>query len=81
MNNKAFENSYTVLYNIFKNKAYSNIELNKMLESIEENDDKSLITKLVYGVLETNIELEYIIRQFAGRVPRLPTYIIVKIGA
>lgn len=79
--NKYFLNSYNVLFNIFKNNAYSNIELNNMLEDLADEKDKPLITRLVYGVLETNIELEYIIGQFASKKPKLATYIILKMGA
>jgi 16S rRNA (cytosine967-C5)-methyltransferase len=68
------------LFNIFKNKAYSTIELNKQLEENVEAEDKALVTRIVYGVLENNLQLEYVIGQFAKRRPTLNTYIILKMG-
>ena len=81
MKNKYFLNSYKVLYNIFSKEAYSQIELNRMLNSLEEGEDKALITKIVYGVLENNLQLEYYLSKFVKKRPKLPTYIILKIGA
>jgi 16S rRNA (cytosine967-C5)-methyltransferase len=78
--NKYFLNSYKVLYNIFKNEAYSQIELNKMLNTLESKEDKALITKIVYGVLENNLQLEYYLSAFVAKVPRIATNIILKIG-
>ena len=58
MKNKYFLNSYKVLYNIFSKEAYSQIELNKMLTSLNEDEDKALITKIIYGVLTNKLKIE-----------------------
>lgn len=76
--NRAFNASWKCLDKIFSDKAFSGIELNNTLSSVMPQD-KALITKIVYGVLDTNIELEYIIDAYAQKVK--PTiYTLLKIG-
>ena len=69
---------YKALHNIYKNGAYSNIEINKQLSSVKE--DKELITKIVYGTVENDIKLDYIISSLAPKVKDLPVKIVLKIG-
>ncbi len=69
---------FNALNNIYKNGAYSNIELNKQLSNIK--GDKQLITKIVYGTIENDIKLEYIIKSLAPKVKDLPVKIVLKIG-
>ncbi|HPG92537.1 MAG TPA: 16S rRNA (cytosine(967)-C(5))-methyltransferase RsmB [Clostridia bacterium] len=76
--NVAFIKSYKCLDNIFRKGAYSSIELNEtLLDSAEK--DRPLITKIVYGVLDKNITLEYEIKLYAQKIKPavLP---ILKIG-
>ena len=65
--NACFLTSYKVLDEVMSGGAFSSIQLNKRL-LFAKNADRALITKLVYGVLEKNIELEYVIGQFAKKL-------------
>lgn len=69
---------FNALNNIYKDGAYSNIELNKQLSNIKQ--DKALITKIVYGTIENDIKLDYIIKSLAPKVKDLPVKIILKMG-
>lgn len=62
----AREGALLVLYEINEKDAFSNIALNKELRSKSYKQlDKNLITELVYGVLENQIYIDYIIKQFS----------------
>ncbi len=76
--NRPFLNAYVCLNEIFRSKAFSTIQLNNTLIGCK-NADKALTTKIVYGVLDTNIELEYIIENFAKKIKPV-IKIILKIG-
>lgn len=52
--------AYQTLLNTEKNKAYSNIELNKQIQQ-EQPDSPAFVRELVYGVLENRIYLDYIL--------------------
>ena len=54
---------YKTLHNIYKNGAYTNIEINKQLNNVKDN--KAIITKVVYGTIENDIKLDYIISSLA----------------
>ena len=69
---------FNTLNNIYKDGAYSNIELNKQLSNVKQ--DKAIITKVVYGTIENDIKLEYIIKSLAPKVKDLPVKIILKMG-
>lgn len=76
---KAFLAAYQCLDNIFRGGAFSGIELNAALNAADKAD-RPLITKLVYGVLDKNIELEYNLGLFADKIkPSLSP--LLKIGA
>ena len=62
--NKDLNYSYKVLNNIYFKGAYSSIELNKLLLSLDEGVNKALITKIVYGVMEKDIILDYVLSKF-----------------
>ncbi len=60
------EGALITLYEINEKEAFSNIALNKELRSNSYNLlDKNLLTELVYGVLENQIYIDYIISQFS----------------
>ncbi len=74
----AITQSYHCLNSIYREGAYSNIALNDTLNQSSE-EDKPLISKIVYGVLENDIFLNYIIKQFiASAKPALS--VLLKIG-
>ena len=76
--NNAFLKSFECLRSVYVDRAFSSIELNKKL-TFAKSSDKALITKLVYGVLDRDIELEYIIKQFV-RKAKPDVMIFLKIG-
>lgn len=71
------EVSYKLLSEIFKEGAYSSIALNKALG---EEDEADLITRIVLGVLDRNVELDYIIAQKADKNPKLAVRLMLKQG-
>ncbi len=55
-----------ILVDIEENKAFSNISLNKHIDTEKVSMlDRRLITQLVYGVLENKLYLDYIIKDFS----------------
>lgn len=77
--NNAFLKSFQVLSDVYQNRAFSGIALNKALRYCSTKD-KALITKIVYGVLDSNIRLEYIISKYIRKMPKDATLICLKIG-
>jgi len=60
------EGALMVLYEVNEKEAFSNIALNKELRNNTYNQlDKNLLTELVYGVLENQIYIDYVIAQFS----------------
>ncbi len=73
--NTALLTAYECLNKIYTNKAFSTIELNQSLYFCKKKD-KALITKIVYGVLENDLQLEYVISQFCKKLkPKLKLYL------
>lgn len=73
-----------VLLKIEQDKAYSNIALNNAIKENKLNGlDSSFVSALVYGVLERQITLDYIIRQYS-KIPlrkiEIKTKIILRLG-
>ena len=77
--NTAFLKSYETLSQVYKEGAFSTITLNKTLNFCRQQD-KALITKIVYGVLENDIKLAYIISHHVKKMPKGETLIFLKIG-
>ncbi|KRK91482.1 16S rRNA (cytosine(967)-C(5))-methyltransferase RsmB [Companilactobacillus futsaii] len=60
MKNNPRELAVEALTRVFKNKAYSNIEINNILKDSDMSDaDKRLMTNIVYGVIQHKYVLEY----------------------
>lgn len=60
MKNNPRELAVEALTRVFKNKAYSNIEINNILKNSDMSDaDKCLMTNIVYGVIQHKYVLEY----------------------
>ena len=78
--NNAFLKSYETLAQIYAERAFSSIALNKTLLYCKKQD-KALITKIVYGVLDNDIKLNYIISRHVSKVPKGDTLLFLKIGA
>ena len=52
--------TYSVLFEIEKNQAYSNLELNRQI-GLQNPDNPAFVRELVYGVLENRIYLDYLL--------------------
>ena len=78
--NRELNISYEILKKVCLEKSYVSIELNKHIAKIE-NVNTSLITKIVYGVLEKDITLEYFISQYVTKQPNAEILILLKIVA
>lgn len=62
------EIAFDILYDIFINKAYSNISINKYLKRYSINSiDRRFIKELVFGTVERKYTLDFIISFFANR--------------
>lgn len=79
--NKELYYSYNILKKVYFEKAYAGIELNK-LQNLHKGDiNTGLVTKIVYGVLENDIRLEYVVSKFIKKAPEKSIELILKIGA
>lgn len=58
--------AYRTLYEIEKNRAYSNIELNRQI-SINQPDSPGFVRELVYGVLENKTYIDHILGQLVTK--------------
>lgn len=79
--NKELNISYEILSKVVIDKSYVSIELNKYLNKPNIKFNGSLVTKIVYGVLEKDIMLEHFISQFVNKKPRTEILILLKIVA
>lgn len=70
---------YQILYKIFADRAYVNIALNNGLKLVNDND-KKIITRIVYGVTEKNLFLEYVINKLVKKQPHVSDAVVLKIG-
>lgn len=81
---KIRELALRVLYDVNENKAYSNIALNKYIESADVKSlDARFITELVYGVIKWKKKLDFIIEQFSNiKIKKISPWIlsILRIG-
>lgn len=69
--------SYRILNDIYTNRAYASIELGK---SLEEAKSKDFVTKLVYGVLEKDVQLNYYVNLLTTKKPKNSIILVLKIG-
>lgn len=69
--------AYDVLSKIYKEDAFSTIELNKRVVGAS---NQAVVTRLVYGVLQKDVELEYYIESLAEKKPSKTISILLKLG-
>lgn len=69
--------SYDILNKIYREKAFSTEALFKTLDKTENAE---LVHRLVLGVLDKNVELEYIISQLTEKMPKPAAVIVLKQG-
>lgn len=79
--NKELNVSYEILSKVILEKSYVSIELNKYLNKSYGDYNTSLVTKIVYGVLEKDIMLEYFISQHVKKMPEAQFLILLKMVA
>ena len=70
--------AYDTLLKIYQNEAYASLELSKSVK--DANINKGFITKLVYGVIEHDIEFDYYISKLCKKKPNNKVVIILKMG-
>lgn len=78
--NKELRVSYEVLKKVYLDGAYVSIELNKALEK-SKGINTALVTKIIYGVLEKDITLEYFVSSFVSKMPKPELLILLKMVA
>ena len=72
--------AFEVLYSILSGGAYSNIAVDKALDSVNAKD-KAFVSSIVYGVIERKITLDYLINQYLNSKAKPKVMIILYIGA
>lgn len=70
-----FKKAYEILYKIYVDGEYVGDSMRLIGE-----EDKGLVTRLVYGVLERDVELEYYLSLLARKAPKKAISIILKLG-
>ncbi len=76
--NKELRKAYDILKKVYIDKSFASIQLNK---DADKSINFGLVTKIVYGVIEKDIYLEYRIKQFVKNPTKPNILIILKIGA
>ena len=66
-----------ILKKVILDKSYVSIELNKALQK-NPNVNTALVTKIVYGVLEKDITLEYFVECNVNKMPKPEILILLK---
>lgn len=72
--------AFDMLYEIIYGGAYSNIVLEKGLKAVESKD-KGFVSRLVYGVIERRLSLDYAINKFLNGKTKPKVKILLYIGA
>lgn len=75
--NKDISLSYSILSNIYFKGAYSSIEITRSLEGV---DKKDRIVRIVYGVLDRDVELDYYINALIKKSVKNDARLILKIA-
>ncbi len=69
--------AYEVLLAVYKEGAYCNLELNKRVLGAS---NRAIVTRLVYGVLQKDVELEYYIGKMTAKRPSKTVAVLLKLG-
>lgn len=78
-NNEKYKIVFELVNKIFTDKGFTNIVLNEQLNKLSD-DEKPFITKCVYGIVQNNTNLEYILSKFVDKKPQKTVHIILKMG-
>ena len=76
-----FNLSFKILSEVIKDGSYSNIALNNNLNDVDKASDKAIVTKIVYGVLEKEKELNDIVLKEVTKKPKPNIMLILMISA
>lgn len=79
MNREIYE-SYNILKKVYFDGGYAGVELNKLLIKAEMVNTK-MITKLVYGVIEKDTFLNYVVSSFVTKKAKENVLLLLKLGA
>lgn len=71
---KHINSALKILTKVFSEGTYSNM-------AFYGEDVSDMTTKLVYGVLENNIQIEYVLGELVPKKPQNVVYVLLKIGA
>lgn len=71
---KHINSALKILTKVFSEGTYSNM-------AFYGEDVSDMTTKLVYGVLENNLQIEYVLGEFVPKKPQNVVYVLLKIGA
>ena len=69
--------AFEVLLGIYKDGAYSAIELNKKVVGAS---NQAIVTRMVYGVLQNDVQLEYYLGKITSKRPSKTIAILLKLG-
>ena len=72
--------AFDILYDIISKNAYSNIALDRQLKTLSQQD-RAFTSRLVYGVVERRITLDYIINKYLAARTKPKVKIILYLGA
>ena len=70
---KYFDSALKILTKVFDDGSYSN-------RALSTDKTADMTTKLVYGVLERNVEIEYVLSTLVKKQPKGKAYTLLKIG-
>lgn len=71
--------AYKITDSVLRDEAFSTIELNKALKVAPE-EEKALITKIVYGTLENSVRYDYYISLLCEKKPKGAIVSLIKVG-
>lgn len=69
--------AFEILLAVYKDGAYSNIELNKRVVGAS---NQAIVTRLVYGVLQKDVQLEYYLSKVTSKRPSKTVAVLLKLG-
>lgn len=72
--------AFEILYSVFYYDAYSNIAIDKVLKNYN-GEDKAFVSNLVYGVIERQITLDYLLKPYLQGKTKPKVRIILLMGA
>ena len=72
--------AFVILQSILRDNAYSNLTLEKELKSVNTTD-RAFVSKIVYGVIERKLTLDYALDKFLTGKTKPKLKIVLYIGA